>query len=195
MSAECKRVIKERNRPENLDLPTTADVTRFTTGMRSKLAEALADFEVQTIVHNRKRGRDVELAKLADLESAIAANKTYSEETFAALSPRQQELCCTNFLMTITGKNNNHSFVSMDELMRRAFQVVVDNRDIAHIKPENPFIFARGFSTDGFVRHSPILKSFIAEFDVNNMSTRKMRAYLATTFQVQKSNIKMFFRI
>ncbi len=72
----------------------------------------------------------------------------------------------------------------MSRLMKKGIGPIIDNRAIGEIDPENPYIYARAFSTDGFIRHSQHLNSFIEEKSVENMSTRKMHAYLVTKFQV-----------
>ena len=90
-----------------------------------------------------------------------------------------------------TGKCNNHNFIILSPLMQQAFKEVISNRALGNILEDNPFIFARGYSKDGFIRHSPVLRAFIEEFGVKNMETRKMRAYLATTFQVTKISYRL----
>jgi len=120
ISGECKQLIKERTRPEKLELPTTADVVKINEGLERKLREILHKFTAkksaenyrnlqktllcQTIVHNRKRGTEVSTARIADWNSAQKVRASHTEEMIASLTPDQQELAKENCLMTVIGR-------------------------------------------------------------------------------------------
>jgi hypothetical protein len=93
--------------------------------------------------------------------------------------------------MTVNrNSNKNVSFIILNAQLQTACSLIIENReDVGQIMPENEFIFARSWSKDGFIRHSSHLKRMAEEMGVANMSTRGLRKYLATAFQVPVLNV------
>jgi hypothetical protein len=68
--------------------------------------------------------------------------------------------------------------------MKHALDMIINNRKVGCILPENPYVFATPHSEESFLRPSAILKRFQEYYGVQHMETRNMRKYLATSFQV-----------
>jgi hypothetical protein len=98
VSSECHFTVKERRRMEVPYIPTTEDTVKFANLLKTKLDEAIADFEetktyekyrkvqeaaqIRIITFNRKRGGDVSEATLDDYERAKSMNICTSGEIF-----------------------------------------------------------------------------------------------------------------
>jgi hypothetical protein len=193
--------IQERNRNAAILLPTTEDVKKFAEGMTRKMCEAMSAFKrnktqqnyrilqnvtlVKTIAFNRKRGGEVSSMTLTDYRTGIQSKDLHSEDIFASLSQEEKELAAHHHLVVVNGKCNRNVYILLNEEMKSALDLLVDNREIGCVSPENPFVFALAWSKDGFIKHSGPLKEFQEDIGVQNMSTRQMRKYLATTILVQ----------
>jgi len=122
----------------------------------------------------------VATATLLDYEAVMAHD---NEDINSSLSENQKRLAATHHLLVVNGKNNKNCFIVLDQDMKAAIELIIKRRELGHVEDSNNFIFATGWTQDGFMRHSPILKRYAEELKVKNMSTRAMRKYLATTFQ------------
>jgi hypothetical protein len=175
----------------------------FANGLNQKLDQAVADFQlaktlesyctlqevtlVKMIVFNRRRGLDCSTATLADYRCAQEQKLCQqTDEAFTGLTEHQTNLAKSHCLMTVNGKSHkNISFIILNAQLQTACDLIIEHReDVGQILPENEFIFARSWSKDGFMRHSSHLKRMAEAMGVANMSTRGLRKYLATAFQV-----------
>jgi hypothetical protein len=197
---KAKFQIQERNRNAAVLLPTTEDVRKFSDGLSRRLQDAIANFQtnktrdayrtlqkvalVKIISFSRKRGGEVSSMTLTDYKNGIQSKDLTSEDVFAGLSPEEKVLAERHHLIVVNGKCNRNVFILLDEHMKTALDLLVEEREVGCLMSENPFVFGLGWSKEGYIKHSAPLKELQEEMDVKNMSTRQMRKYLATALQV-----------
>jgi hypothetical protein len=135
---------------------------------------------------NRRRGQDVASLSIINVKDAAELNRSVDKgDIYAGLTPRQKEIAEDFYLITVLGKCNLHNHCLLSKTMKAALDLIVRDREtVGNIMEINPFVFAIPQKEDSFLRHSPILKDLADSLGVENMATKNMRKYLATTFQV-----------
>jgi hypothetical protein len=200
VTTACHYAIKEKRRNEDPCIPTTEDNIKFATHCASKLESALQEFEknhsnanyrdlqkaalARLIQYNRRRGGEVAEVRVQDFVKAMERSNLIPDEVFKSLTPEEQEAAKAHRLIVVNGKCNKNNYIILDSIMVTALEVIIRDREMAEIDPENHFIFAIPNSKASTLSGSKIRGQFAADAEVRNMQARGMRKYVATTLQV-----------
>lgn len=193
-------LMSERKRNAVIQLPKTEDVVKFAKGLSDLLEQAILALEddktlrnyrelqevalAKCIQYSRRRGQDVATITVLDVKNAQEARDSMLEDIYAGLTENQKKIASEHHLITVRGKNNLDNHVLLTIPMKHALDMIINNRKVGCILPENPYVFATPHSEESFLRPSAILKRFQEYYGVQHMETRNMRKYLATSFQV-----------
>lgn len=199
VSTKCLQSARDARMHKPDALPTEEDFAKMCDGLAKRLKQRhehlkktkspinwrmLAEvIQAYLIVFNGKRGGDVSMMKVIDYTSAMNCQQSLDDAVFASLSEEEKEYAGRHYLISVKGKRNRINSVILTEECKHAMDDLLDGRDNCGVSKENCYFFAIPGGFASFLLPSPILRKFILEFGVKNMSTRKIRKFMATVIQ------------
>jgi hypothetical protein len=209
VTTACHYAIKEKRRNEDPCIPTTEDNVKFAKHCASKLESTLQEYNTnrsignyrelqkaalaRLIQYNRRRGGEVAEVRVQDFVKGMERSDLMPDEVFKSLKPEEQEAAKNHRLIVVNGKCNKNNYIILDGVMVAALELIIRDREMAEIDPENHFIFAIPNSKSSTLSGSKVRGQFAADAEVRNMQARGMRKYVATTLQVNVINCYLGF--
>ena len=141
------------------------------------LAEALV---AMLVVFNCKRGSDVGLMTLTNFTKSMSVSSTMQNIIFNALSEDEKDVASFHHVIRVKGKRNRVNDVIITTSWKESIELLISSRKECDVLDSNIYVFAiPGLSSS--LSSTTVLKKFIQAAGVQNMATRLIRRFMATT--------------